>query len=68
MHILQKSLHNNINFLSQILLWGDFTLTIINCSCDCKYQIDGKCHLDNVQNQKICPMEFYITKIKKIMI
>ena len=65
MHNKKKSLHNNINFLSQILLWGDFTLTIINCSCDCKYQVDGKCHLDNVQNQKICPSKDCIYYCKK---
>ena len=37
------------------MLWGDFILTNINCSCDCKYQSDGKCHLENVKTQKISP-------------
>ena len=27
---------------------GCFILININCSCDCKYQIDGKCYLENV--------------------
>ena len=30
-----------------------FCVININCSFKCKYQKDGKCHLDNVQAQKV---------------
>ena len=31
-----------------------FLLININCSSNCKYQKDGKCHLESVQIQKVC--------------
>ena len=40
---------------SILYVMGWFALTNINCSCNCKYQIDGKCHLDDVKSQKISP-------------
>lgn len=47
------------------MLWGGFILTNINCSCNCKYQIDGKCYLENVQSQKISPNSECIYYSKK---
>lgn len=30
-----------------------FSLININCSSNCEYQKDGKCHLDKIQIQKV---------------
>lgn len=51
-----KAIKNNLNILNKntsYYILRCFYLININCSSNCKFQKDGKCNLDKVQNQKV---------------